>query len=208
MRPVKLRYIAVAGNMGTGKSSLVKWLCQQFQLVPFFEPHEENPYLADFYADMPRWAFASQLHFLASRFRIHRQLDGESRPVVQDRTLYEDAEIFAAHLHRKGYIDKRDWRTYQELYEELRATVRPPSLMIYLRCDLATLRKRIRARGRAYEQAVPADYLRSLNRLYEAWFERYDLSPKLALSTDRLDYGTRLFDRHELISAIRARLEA
>lgn len=200
------RYIAVAGNIGAGKSSLVRWLCAHYDLEPFFEPHQENPYLADFYADMRRWAFHSQLFFLVERFKLHRALEGSARPVVQDRTIYEDAEIFAAHLHDMGYIDDRDWSTYSALYTTLRAELRPPDLMIYLRCPLPTLHKRIRERGRAYERAIPMSYLRSLEGLYERWFEGYSLSPTLVIETGRLDYVTRLFDRHELMREIDARL--
>lgn len=204
------RIVAVAGTIGAGKSSLVEWLRQQFGMVPFFEPNDENPYLADFYADMPRWAMSSQLFFLVRRFQIHRTIDrtaaADPRPLVQDRTIYEDAEIFAAHLHEAGYIDDRDWRTYQDLYLTLRQEIRPPDLMIYLRCPLKTLVQRIRRRGRAFEQKIPRAYLASLERLYEAWYARYDLSPTLVVETDRLDYVERLFDRMELTQAIRDRL--
>jgi deoxyadenosine/deoxycytidine kinase len=200
------RYIAVAGNMGSGKSSLVKWLCQQFDLAPFFEPHDENPYLEDFYADMGRWAFNSQLFFLVRRYRIHRSIEALGKPVVQDRTLYEDAEVFAAHHHLKGNIDARDWATYTDLYTTLRQELRPPDLMIYLRCSTKTLRKRIAMRGRAYEQAIPTAYLRSLEALYEEWFARYDLSPTMVVESDQIDYVTRLFDRHALLDAIRQQL--
>jgi deoxyadenosine/deoxycytidine kinase len=198
----------VAGNIGAGKSSLVRWLCGQYDLEPFFEPHEENPYLADFYGDMKRWAFNSQLFFLVNRFKHHKQLEGSARPVVQDRTIYEDAEIFAAYHHAAGNIDARDWATYADLYATLRAELRPPDLMIYLRCPVATLQKRIRARGRAYEAAIPVSYLRALDGLYEQWFARYTLSPSLVIETGRLDYVTRLFDRHELLREIDARLGA
>jgi deoxyadenosine/deoxycytidine kinase len=200
------RYIAVAGNIGAGKSSLVQWLCTHYDLEPFFEPHAENPYLQDFYADMKRWAFPSQLFFLVNRFRHHKQLEGAARPAVQDRTIFEDAEIFAAHLHAAGFIDDRDWATYTDLYSTLRGELRPPDLMIYLRCPLPTLQKRIRQRGRAYEKAIPVSYLRSLEALYERWFAGYTLSPTLVLETGRLDYVTRLFDRHELMREIDARL--
>jgi deoxyadenosine/deoxycytidine kinase len=186
--------------MGSGKSSLVKWLCQQFELSPFFEPHDENPYLADFYGDMSRWAFNSQLFFLVRRYRIHRTIEDLDRAVVQDRTLYEDAEVFAQHLR------DRDWATYTDLYSTLRRDLRPPDLMIYLRCGPKTLRKRIAMRGRAYEQAIPQAYLKSLDGLYEAWFARYDASPTLVLETDQMDYVTRLFDRHQLLETIRAQL--
>jgi deoxyadenosine/deoxycytidine kinase len=200
------RVIAVAGNMGAGKSSLVEWLRQQFGMTPFFEPHDDNPYLEDFYADMPRWAYSSQLWFLIRRFQIHRAVDASAAalhsPIVQDRTIYEDAEIFAAHLHASGCIDARDWASYQELYQSLRGVLRPPDLMIYLRCPLKTLVRRIDRRGRGYEKKVPRRYLAALERLYEDWVERYDASPKLVIETDRLDYLERLFDRLELLQAI------
>ena len=200
---MKPRVIAVAGNMGSGKSSLVEWLRQQFGMLPFFEPNDENPYLADFYADMPRWAYNSQLWFLIRRFQIHRAIDRTERgPIVQDRTIYEDAEIFAEHLHQSGYIDERDWQSYRELYLTLREELRPPDLMIYLRCPLKTLVRRIQRRGRSFEQAVPRRYLAALERLYEDWVERYQASPKLVLETDRLDYVEHLFDRLELLQEI------
>lgn len=203
------RVIAVAGNMGAGKSSLTEWLQQQFGMVPFFEPNDENPYLSDFYGDMKRWALSSQLFFLVRRFEIHRAIDRrppDGKAVVQDRTLYEDAEVFAAHLHEAGHLDDRDWRMYQDLYATLRQEIRPPDLMIYLRCPLKTLTQRVKKRGRAFEKKIPKSYLASLERLYEDWFARYDLSPTLVVETDRLDYVERLFDRHELREAIKKQL--
>ncbi|MBK8251978.1 MAG: deoxynucleoside kinase [Polyangiaceae bacterium] len=199
------KIIAVAGNIGAGKSSLVDWLSKQFKMVPFFEPHDENPYLSDFYGDMFRWAFSSQLFFLIKRFQIHQkiaQFPGTGRPLVQDRTLYEDAEIFAKHLHRAGYIDDRDYGTYQDLYLTLRNELRPPDLMIYLRCPLRTLTKRITRRGRDFEKAIPRAYLKSLEVLYEEWFENYKLSPTLVIETDRVDYIEHLFDRLHVVRAI------
>jgi deoxyadenosine/deoxycytidine kinase len=196
--------------MGAGKSSLVEWLRQQFDMVPFFEPNDENPYLSDFYGDMARWALNSQLFFLVRRFQIHREVlrraAEDPRPVVQDRTIYEDAEIFAAHLHQAGHLDGRDYQLYRDLYLTLRDEIRPPDLMIYLRCPLKTLVRRIRQRGREFEQKIPRAYLASLERLYEGWHGRYDLSPSLVIETDRLDYVERLFDRLELIQAIKERL--
>ena len=204
------RVIAVAGNMGAGKSSLVAWLEHEFGMIPFFEPNAENPYLADFYADMPRFAMRSQLFFLVRRFEIHRAVVERAacdpRPIVQDRTLYEDAEIFAAHHHRVGNIDDRDWAMYQDLYRALRGEIRPPDLMIYLRCPMKTLVRRIKERGRDYERAVPRSYLKALDALYEEWHARYDLSPTLVIETDRLDYVERLFDRLEVTRAIREHL--
>ncbi len=192
--------------MGAGKSSLVEWLRQQFGLVPFFEPNEHNPYLEDFYGDMERWAYNSQLWFLIRRYQIHRTIDRRAQeagaPIVQDRTMYEDAEVFAAQLREMGYIDERDWNAYCDMYATLRNELRPPDLMIYLRCPLKTLVKRIRQRGRAFEQKVPRRYLASLENLYEQWFEAYSASPTLVVETDRLDYIERLFDRLELHRAI------
>jgi deoxyadenosine/deoxycytidine kinase len=205
------KIVAVAGTMGAGKSSLVEWLRQQFGMTPFFEPNDENPYLADFYADMPRWAMSSQLFFLVRRFQIHRTIlrraAEDARPLVQDRTIYEDAEIFAAHLHRVGHIDDRDWGMYQDLYKAFCEEIRPPDLMIYLRCPLKTLTRRIKRRGRQFEKAVPRAYLASLERLYEEWFARYKLSPTLVIETDRLDYIEHLFDRLEVVQAIKKELD-
>jgi len=201
------RIVAVAGNIGAGKSSLVEWLRQHFALVPFFEPNDENPYLADFYGDMPGYAFRSQVFFLIRKFRLHRQMEREDHDVIQDRTIYEDAEIFALHLHRQGYIDDRDWKTYCELYSSLRDELRPPDLLIYLRCPVKELMKRIRHRGRAFEQGVPASYLKALDQLYDEWFQSYRQSPALVIDTDRLDYVQNLFDRHELQETIQALLE-
>ena len=199
------KYIAVAGNMGVGKSSLVRFLCAHFKLTPFYEPNEENPYLKDFYGDMERWAFHSQMYFLAQKFRIHQELERARSKVtvVQDRTIYEDAEIFAQNLSRSRKMGRRDWETYQALYQSILRALRPPDLMIYVRADLRTVRKRIKSRGRPEEQGVPTAYLRRLNRLYEEWFARYDLSPTLVIETDRLDYVERLFDRLEVARAIR-----
>lgn len=206
------RYVVVAGNIGAGKSSLTKWLERTFAFEPFYEPHEENPYLADFYGDMPRWAFSSQLFFLTKRFRMQRDLErrlrgeGSTKGVVLDRSLYEDAEVFAAYLHEAGHIDDRDWRTYTELYDTVREGLTPPDLMIYLRCPVRVLRKRIRARGRGYEQSIPNSYLKSLDRLYESWFDRYSLSRTLVVDTSEVDYVEDLFDRHALIDRVSAAL--
>ena len=203
------RYVAVAGNIGAGKSSLVKWLGATFGLAPFFEPQDENPYLADFYGDMRRWAYPSQLFFLVKRFRIHREMErsiAASPGVVQDRTIYEDAEIFAAHHHAVGNIDARDWATYEELYRTLRTELRPPDLMIFLRCPMKVLVKRIKLRGRGYEAAIPTAYLKALDRLYEGWLARYDASPTLILDTSELDYVSGLFDRKTLIDEITKRI--
>jgi len=206
---VAARYVVVAGNIGAGKSSLTKWLERTFAFQPFYEPHEENPYLADFYGDMKRWAFSSQLFFLTNRFRMQRELERllvsqttSTTGVVLDRSLYEDAEVFAAYLHEAGHIDARDWKTYTDLYQTLREGLTVPDLMIYLRCPVRVLRKRIRSRGRGYEQSIPNSYLKSLDRLYERWFTRYSLSRTLVVDTSEVDYVEDLFDRKALIDAV------
>lgn len=201
-------YIAVAGNMGTGKSSLVAFLCRHFGLRPFFEPNDENPYLDDFYRDMRRWAFHSQMFFLASKLRIHQALEAErSRSaVVIDRTIYEDAEIFAENLYRSRRMSRRDYATYRALYESVAGALRPPDLMIYLRCNTRTVRRRIRLRGRPSERDIPLSYVKRLQTLYEAWFARYDRSPVLVLETDRMDYVTDLVDRLDLLAQIERHL--
>ena len=193
------KYIAIAGNIGAGKTELTEFLCTRYGLSPFFEPNDDNPYLADFYGDMERWALHSQMFFLLRRFRIHKD-------IVQDRTIYEDAEIFAAHLHKKGQISERDWEMYQDLYTTLRREIRPPDLMIYLRCPVPVLVKRIKGRGRSFEQKIPRAYLASLHELYEGWFARYDASETIVVDTDRVDYVEHLFDRHDLLETIRSRL--
>jgi deoxyadenosine/deoxycytidine kinase len=202
----KRKFIAIAGNIGAGKTELTTFLCKKYGLTPFFEPNDQNPYLADFYRDMKTWAFRSQVFFLTRKLRLHRQLEEASGTVLQDRTLYEDAEIFAKHLHRQRFIDKRDFRTYWELYETISATLQPPDLMIYLKCPVATLKKRIRVRGRAMERDIPTEYLRRLNALYDDWFERYRLSPVLVLPTGELDYLTDLVDRVDLFRQIEKHL--
>ncbi|MEO1232265.1 MAG: deoxynucleoside kinase [Myxococcota bacterium] len=201
------RFIAVAGNIGVGKSTLVEFLSRQYEVRPIFEPNEENPYLQDFYEDMRRWAFHSQLYFLSAKFRLHQQLSHVEEAVIQDRTIYEDAEVFAENLYRQRKMTKRDYLTYRRMYEAIIDELRPPSLMIYLRCGMRTLNKRIRLRGRPEEQNIPRTYLIRLQELYEEWFQRYDLSETLIIDTDELDYLQDLVDRIDLFSRIEAALE-
>ncbi|MEQ8205176.1 MAG: deoxynucleoside kinase [Woeseia sp.] len=198
------RSIAIAGNIGAGKSTLVEFLSTTYGIAPFYEPSEDNPYLPDFYKDMKRWAFHSQVYFLGSKFRIHQALDRMPGVVVLDRTIFEDAEIFATALHDLRYIDDRDWETYCGFYQAILQAIKPPDLMIYLRCSMRTLRKRIRMRGREMEQDVPLSYLKRLDRLYEEWIENYELGDKLILETDRLDYIHDLVHRLDVMQRIEA----
>lgn len=200
------RYIAITGSIGVGKSTLTDFLCRTYKVKPFFEPNDENPYLADFYADMKTWAFRSQLFFLTHKFRIHQELDRTPGTVVQDRTIYEDAEIFARNLNISGMIDDRDFATYTELYRTILRSLQPPDLLIHLSCSFRMQRKRIRLRGRAMEQSIPPAYLRQLNALYEEWYARFDLAPKLILDTEKMDYLTDMVHRMDVLQVIEKHL--
>ena len=191
------KFIAVAGNIGVGKSSMVEFLSQQYGFEPIYEPFMNNPYLDDFYKDMKTWGFHSQLYFLTHKFRLHMALNTRASTVVQDRTIYEDAEIFCTNLHKGRHINKRDYETYMELYETMKGALQPPDLMIYLRCSVGAIRKRIQQRGRKSEQEIPTSYLRRLNGLYENWIDRYEQSPVLVWDSERMDYLTDLVDRIE-----------
>jgi len=192
------RYVAVAGTIGAGKTSLATWLQKRYGLRPFYEPHEANPYLEDFYADMKRWGFHSQLFFLAHKLELHQQLLASTEPAVIDRTIYEDAEIFARNLHLQGHIDKRDWQVYLRLYEGIARSLRPPDVLIALSCSVRTAKKRIAKRARAMEQGIPDAYLKRLHRLYEQWFDRWDRSPIVRIRTDDMDYVENLIDLIDL----------
>ncbi len=185
---INKRFIAIAGNVGVGKSTLTALLSQRLGWVPFPEAVDENPYLADFYADMPRWSFHSQIFFLSRRLRHHRQLLAHPTSVVQDRSVYEDAEIFARNLFNQGKMEARDYRSYRELYEVLTSFLPPPDLVVYLRASVETLLCRIQKRGRDYEQDISPDYLGQLNVLYEDWIERFDLCPVLTVPADNLNF--------------------
>ncbi len=182
------KFIAVAGNIGVGKSSLVTLLCERLGWQPFYEPVAENPYLSDFYEDMRTWAFHSQIFFLTHRLRSHRQLLDHPTSAIQDRSVYEDAEVFARNLYRQGLIDERDYRSYRELYQVLADFLPPPDLVVYLRASVPTLMDRIQHRGRAYERQISAEYLEQLNKLYEEWIGRFSLCPVLTVPADDLDF--------------------
>jgi deoxyadenosine/deoxycytidine kinase len=182
------KYLVLAGNIGAGKSTLVTLLAERLGFHPYFEPVAENPYLEDFYRDMKRWAFNSQVFFLTHRVRSHRALMDDPHSVVQDRSLYEDAEVFARNLFEQGNMSVQDWGTYMELYRTLTGLLPAPDLVVYLRASVPTLRARIAMRGRGFEAGIPDDYLAGLNRLYESWIEGFDLSPVLIVPGDRLDF--------------------
>jgi deoxyadenosine/deoxycytidine kinase len=198
------RFIAIAGNIGSGKSSLLDFLTSTYNVSSFYEPNDDNPYLPDFYRDMNRWAFQSQLFFLSNKFRIHQEADRTEGVVIQDRTIFEDAEIFATALHQMKKIDKRDWHTYWNFYQTILEAIQAPDLMIYLRCPMRTLRHRIRTRGRKMEQDIPLSYLKRLEGLYENWIADYTLSDVLVLESNSLNFVDDLIDRQD----VRERIEA
>ncbi|NSW51330.1 MAG: deoxynucleoside kinase [Anaerolineae bacterium] len=182
------KFIIVAGNIGVGKSTLVSLLSNHLGWQAFFEPVVENPYLADFYGDMPRWGFHSQVHFLISRAKIHQMIMKQEQSAIQDRSIYEDAEIFARNLYLNGLLSERDYQTYTDLYQTLMEIITPPDLMIYLRAGTETLQQRIEQRNRSYEQTIQSDYLYRLNSMYEDWIHHFGLCPVLTIPAENLDY--------------------
>lgn len=200
------KFIAVAGNIGVGKSTLVARLCERLGWQPFYEPETENPYLADFYENMRAWAFHSQIFFLTRRLRAHRQLLDCSQSAIQDRSVYEDAEVFALNLYRQGHIDDRDYASYRELYQVLAEFLPPPDLVVYLRASVPTLMERIRQRGRDYEQSIQPDYLATLSQLYDAWIARFSLCPVLTVPADDLDYVSNSTHLDLIVSKIQEKL--
>jgi deoxyadenosine/deoxycytidine kinase len=182
------KYIVVAGNIGVGKSTLVQLLCGRLGWDPFYEPVAENPYLADFYRDMNTWSFHSQVFFLSHRLKIQHAIIKHPGSVIQDRSIYEDAEIFALNLFLQGHLSQRDYDTYWSMYEALTQFLPPPDLVIYLRASVPTLRQRIAQRSRDYEQSISTEYLERLNELYRQWIDHFTVCPVLTVPADDLDY--------------------
>ena len=200
------KFVAIAGNIGVGKSTLVDLLCGKLKWEPFYEPVTENPYLADFYTDMAAWSFHSQGFFLTHRLRAHHLISSHPTSVIQDRSVYEDAEIFAQNLFLQGYIHPRDYGTYRELYETVLQFLPPPDLVIYLRASVSTLLSRIARRGRDYERSITPEYLTSLNRLYENWITNFTLCPVLSVPADDVDYVAHSGHLNLIVSKVEEKL--
>lgn len=181
-------FIAIAGNIGAGKSTLTRMLADHFRWTPFYEANAENPYLADFYEDMQRWSFHSQVFFLGKRLEHHRQLVDHPDTVIQDRTVYEDAEIFARNLYQSGKMSERDYDAYRNLYKAIASFLPPPSLLLYLHSSVDTLAAHIQRRGRDYEQNISREYLAQLNTLYTDWIDDWTACRVLRINMDSLDF--------------------
>lgn len=199
------KYVAVAGNIGAGKSSLTGLLAKHFRWRAYYETVDNNPYLSDFYEDMRRWSFNLQIYFLSSRFRNQRNVLAKGTNIIQDRTIYEDVEIFARNLHEMGLMSDRDYKNYMELFQGMSDFLRPPDLLIYLKADVPTLVRQIQQRGREYENLIRIEYLERLNRLYEEWIQHYPFE-KLIIDTDDLDYVNNNEDLGRVIELIEHRL--
>lgn len=182
------QFVVISGNIGVGKSTLTRCLSEALGWQPFYEAFDENPYLADFYADMPRWSFHSQIFFLSRRLQHHHALVKYPGDVIQDRSVYEDAEIFARNLYLQGMMSERDYGCYRDLYEGIASFLPAPTLLIYLQADVDLLLQRIAQRGREYERQISADYLRQLNTLYDEWAQRWRASPVLRVQAAQYDF--------------------
>jgi deoxyadenosine/deoxycytidine kinase len=180
-------YLAIAGNIGVGKSTLTQLVAERYGLTPIYEAVNENPYLEDFYQDMPRYAFHSQMFFLSERLEQHLKTINPGSPIVQDRTIFEDATIFAQNLYTQGIMNGRDYQTYRKTYEAILQALRSPDLLVYLQASVDTLQKRIVQRGRDYETNIKRDYLESLNHLYDTWIKEYALA-KVIIPCDEVDF--------------------
>ena len=195
-------HIAISGNIGSGKTTLTEKLANHFQWEAEFESVENNPYLADFYEDMDRWAFHLQIYFLNSRINQIKRIQKSDKSVVQDRTIYEDAYIFAQNLHVSGHINERDYQNYLSIFNSMIDMVRPPDLLIYLRADIPRLIERIQKRGRDFEDAMRIDYLKNLNSHYEDWIANYNLGKLLIIDVNNLDFVENIEDFGTIVDKI------
>ena len=202
----KPKHIAVAGNIGAGKTTLTQLLSKHYKWIPQFEDVDHNPYLNDFYDDMPRWSFQLQVYFLNSRLKQLLEIQHGTATVIQDRTIYEDAHIFAPNLHDMSLMSKRDYENYFSFFETLKTLVKPHDLLIYIRSTVPTLVGQIQKRGRDYEENIRLDYLKKLNEYYNRWIEGYKEGPLLIISGDDNKFGENEEDLGKIISKVDAQL--
>jgi len=199
-------HIAVAGNIGAGKTTLTELLAKHYKWTAHFEDVDENPYLNDFYNDMQRWSFNLQIYFLNSRFKQITDIRKSGKTIIQDRTIYEDAEIFAPNLHSMGLMSTRDFKNYKTLFDSMVSVIQAPNLLIYLRASVPTLVNQIQKRGREYESSIRIDYLKQLNDRYENWITSYKLGKLLIINVDDLDFTTKPEDLSFIIDKIDAQI--
>lgn len=199
-------HIATAGNIGSGKTTLTGLLAKHYNWQPHFEDVDDNPYLHDFYDDMQRWSFNLQVYFLSNRFKQIVSIRQNGQTVIQDRTIYEDARIFAPNLHAMGLMPTRDYETYESMFGLISSLIQPPDLIIYLRASVPTLVNQIQKRGRKYENAIRLDYLRRLNERYEAWISSYNLGKVLIVDVDSTNFSENPEDLRNVINKIDAEL--
>jgi deoxyadenosine/deoxycytidine kinase len=199
-------HIAVAGNIGSGKTTLTTLLAKQFKWEPHYEDVDDNPYLNDFYEDMQRWSFNLQIYFLNSRFSQVARIMKSGKTIIQDRTIYEDAHIFAPNLHAMGLMTTRDFRNYQELFNLMNEFIKPPDLLIYLRGSVPSLVNQIEKRGRAYENSIRIDYLRRLNERYEAWISTYEHGKMLVIDIDEINFADNAEHLGMIVNRVNAEL--
>lgn len=199
-------FLVISGNIGCGKTTLTKKLSEYLGWRPFYEPVQHNPYLADFYQDMLRWSFPLQIYFLGHRFRTHRLIESAPESGIQDRSIYEDAYVFARALFEQGDMSARDYENYLTLFHSMIEFLSVPNLVIYLNRSIPNLQERIRQRGREYEQSIPADYLTRLNSYYLDWFNSYTLGPTMMVETDNLDLLNNQTDFMNLVEKIKTAL--
>lgn len=204
----KNMHIAVSGNIGAGKTTLTEMLAKHYGWQPEFESVDNNPYLEDFYKDMAKWAFHLQVYFLNSRFEQINKLRSGDRTIIQDRTIYEDAYIFAKSLYKQGFFGERDYQNYQTLFESMMKFVQPPDLLIYLRSDISKLVKNIETRGRDYETLIRIDYLKGLNQHYEDWIDQYDVGKLMVIDVTNIDFVQNAEDFSDIVFKIDTELHS
>ena len=201
---VQIKHVAIAGNIGAGKTTLCRQLEKHMGWEGHYESAEENPYLSDFYEDMKRWSFNLQIFFLNSRYQQILNILSGNKTVVQDRTIFEDAYIFAPNLHDMGLMSTRDFQNYFQLFKTMSSQIQPPDLLIYLRASIPTLVSHIHSRGREYEGNMSLDYLKRLNERYETWIENYTAGKLLIINSDEIDFENRPEDLGNVLNMVRA----